>query len=73
MFRAGVTKYDSQVVDNSVTVNLKDEVETVDGWKLVTDLQTGDILLNGKDTAVIDTITIDSSVAKLSLKEVVVC
>lgn len=73
LFRAGVTKYDTQVVDNVAEVNIKDEVETINGWKPVIDLQVGDILLNGEDTAVIDTITIDSSIAKLQLKEVFVC
>lgn len=73
LFRAGVTKYDTQVVDNVVEVNIKDEVETINGWKPVIDLQVGDILLNGEDTAVIDTITLDSSIAKLQLKEVFVC
>ena len=73
LFRAGVTKYDTQVVDNVVEVSIKDEVETTNGWKPVIDLQVGDILLNGKDTAVIDTITLDSSIAKLQLKEVFVC
>ena len=73
LFRAGVTKYDTQVVDNVVEVNIKDEVETINGWKPVIELQVGDILLNGEDTAVIDTITLDSSIAKLQLKEVFVC
>ena len=73
LFRAGVTKYDTQVVDNIVEVNIKDEVETINGWKPVIDLQVGDILLNGEDTAIIDTITLDSSIAKLQLKEVFVC
>lgn len=73
LFRAGVTKYDTQVVDNVAEVNIKDEVETINGWKPVIDLQVGDILLNGEDTAVIDTITLDSSIAKLQLKEVFVC
>ena len=73
LFRAGVTKYDTQVVDNVVEVNIKDEVETINGWKPVIDLQVGDILLNGEDTAVIDTITLDSSIARLQLKEVFVC
>ena len=73
LFRAGVTKYDTQVVDNVVEVNIKDEVETINGWKPVIDLQVGDILLNGEDTAVIDTLTLDSSIAKLQLKEVFVC
>ena len=59
LFRAGVTKYDTQVVDNVAEVNIKDEVETINGWKPVIDLQVGDILLNGEDTAVIDTITLD--------------
>ena len=73
LFRAGVTKYDTQVVDNVVEVSIKDEVETINGWKPVIDLQVGDILLNGEDTAIIDTITLDSSIAKLQLKEVFVC
>lgn len=73
LFRAGVTKYDTQVVDNVAEVNIKDEVETINGWKPVIELQVGDILLNGEDTAVIDTITLDSSIAKLQLKEVFVC
>ena len=73
LFRAGVTKYDTQVVDNVAEVNIKDEVETINGWKPVIDLQVGDIVLNGEDTAVIDTITLDSSIAKLQLKEVFVC
>ena len=73
LFRAGVTKYDTQVVDNVVEVNIKDEVETINGWKPVIDLQVGDILLNGEDTAVIDTLTLDSSIARLQLKEVFVC
>lgn len=73
LFRAGVTKYDTQVVDNVAEVNIKDEVETINGWKPVIDLQVGDILLNGEDTAVIDTITLDSSIARLQLKEVFVC
>lgn len=73
LFRAGVTKYDTQVVDNVAEVNIKDEVETINGWKPVIDLQVGDVLLNGEDTAVIDTITLDSSIAKLQLKEVFVC
>ena len=73
LFRAGVTKYDTQVVDNVAEVNIKDEVETINGWKPVIELQVGDILLNGEDTAVIDTITLDSSIAKVQLKEVFVC
>lgn len=72
LFRAGKTEYEAPVVNSEVTVSLNDEIETELGWKKSSELNIGDILVNDEDRAVIDSITVDDSVVKLLLREVVI-
>ena len=50
MFRASEEYSENEIIDNKVELSNISEVLTDSGWKLVKELQVGDILINEDDS-----------------------
>lgn len=75
LFRAGKTVKEIPVSSYFVQVSMKDEIETVDGWKHFSELKIGDKLSDGKEVSTITDIVNNSvadGVATIYLDEEVV-
>lgn len=75
LFRAGKTVKEIPVSSYFVQVSMKDEIETVDGWKHFSELKIGDKLSDGEEVSTITDIVNNSvadGVATIYLDEEVV-
>ena len=69
LFRGGQYAKETAVEDNYLLVKQTDEVETVDGWKLATNIVVGDKFVEGDEFAVVVNIEIIDNMIKLVLRE----
>lgn len=60
LFRAGTTTYEEPVKSYFIHFNMKDEIETTEGWKKFTKLKVGDTISDGVETSKITSINRNS-------------
>lgn len=60
LFRAGTTTYEEPVKSYFIHLNMKDEIETTEGWKKFTELKVGDTISDGVETSRITSINRNS-------------
>lgn len=71
IFKAGCEEYDIELKDNTIKVNLEDELYTIDGWKNISTINTNDILLNDEKQLKITNIQKEEDFYILTLEKLI--